>query len=181
MLYLIGEASARSMASLRTDNIFVKTFNRYVSHITITNCYKVKSSVLHKCAVTLKILVMLCTLSFSVQVLAESTPSCLGHKQPQCLGPYVIRPARQSSYGRTCLADQWSVMTSCMQQCQEDMCCQAFGVDAAGKCVTSRTQTEELHFVKESEEAYPLRCKGRFIDVQKIHLSVCKALDISQN
>ena len=81
-------------------------------------------------------------------------------RQPgaRCKGPYVIRPASQQKEGHQCHADQQLTMMSCMQKCQADVCCRAFGLDAAGKCVTSNRTTETLHFVKETPDAVDLSC-----------------------
>ena len=74
---------------------------------------------------------------------------------PGCKGPYRIR----SSVAKPqCHADQQSAMMSCMQQCQVDVCCRAFGLDAAGNCITSNLTTEELHFVKETPDPVDLSC-----------------------
>ena len=105
------------------------------------------------------ILFTLWTLRCTWIVRAESQLSCLRHRPPQCLGPYVIRAARNSSSGLVCGSNLWSVMTSCMQRCQKDRCCQAFGLDAAGECVNSMLPTEKLHFVKESNEPFLESCR----------------------
>ena len=103
-----------------------------------------------------RILIMGYIFSCNMYAVAETLPSCPWHVQPQCKGPYVIRP---SATRPQCHADHQSAMMSCMQQCQADVCCRAFGLDAAGTCVTSNTTTEALHFVKESNEPNPETCE----------------------
>ena len=91
-----------------------------------------------------------------------SSTSCLRRPGAECTGPFVIRLASQQKEGtiriRQCYAYQQSTMTSCMHQCQADVCCRAFGLDAAGTCVTFNMATERLHFVKETPSTVQLGC-----------------------
>ena len=75
-----------------------------------------------------------------------------------CKGPYVIRPARQQKESHQCHADQQPKMMSCMQKCQADVCCKAFGLDDLGQCETSSIPLETLYFVKETPDLVPCRC-----------------------
>ena len=75
-----------------------------------------------------------------------------------CKGPYVIRPARHQRKSHQCQADQQSTMMPCMQKCQADVCCRAFGLYDEGECVTSNMTTETLHFVKETPDPVDLSC-----------------------
>ena len=81
-------------------------------------------------------------------------------RQPgaRCKGPYVIRPARQRRESHQCHADQQSTMMSCMQTCQADVCCRAFGLGDEGECVTSSIPVETLNFVKETPGPVQLSC-----------------------
>ena len=67
----------------------------------------------------------------------------------RCKGPYVIRPVREQRESHQCRTDQQSAMMSCMQKCQADACCRAFGLGDEGECVTSSIPVETLHSVKE--------------------------------
>ena len=81
-------------------------------------------------------------------------------RQPgaRCKGPHVIRRVSQQKEGHQCHADQQLKMMSCMQRCQADVCCRAFGLDDEGECVTSSIPIETLHFVKETPDAVGLNC-----------------------
>ena len=89
-----------------------------------------------------------------------SSAQCPRQEGAECKGPYVIRPAHQQveNTSHQCHAGQQSAMMSCMQQCQADVCCRAFGLDAAGTCVKSKVKTETLYFVKESPDPVDLSC-----------------------
>ena len=105
---------------------------------------------------------------------ATSPPACPRYPTRTCRGPYTIRPSRRPSVGSpipvvplpslqdppspACSQNNAPVMESCLVQCQKDVCCRAFGLDASGNCVTSSRNTEELHLVKESMEPYPFAC-----------------------
>ena len=76
----------------------------------------------------------------------------------RCKGPYVIRPAREQRKSHQCRTDQQSAMMSCMQQCQADACCRAFGLDDSGYCETSSIPIETMQFVKEMSDPLQLSC-----------------------
>ena len=107
----------------------------------------------------LSIWIVIIRLLSRIPLVAAPAP-CPRYPDSTCKGPYVIRPALKTSPDARpqCQADQWAVMTSCMQRCQQDACCRAFGLDAAGDCVTSNITTEDLHFVKESEDPLQAEC-----------------------
>ena len=99
------------------------------------------------------VMLLLCHLEWS-------SGQCPRQAGTECKGPYVIRPAHQQvgNTSHQCHAGQQSAMMSCMQKCQADVCCRAFGLDAAGNCVTSKVKTETLYFVKESPDPVDLSC-----------------------
>ena len=95
---------------------------------------------------------------FLCDIAQNTTTPCPRQPKVGCKGPYVIRPAHQQKKSPQCRVDQQSAMMSCMQQCQADECCRAFGLNATGKCVTSNWTTETLHFVKETPDPVNLSC-----------------------